>query len=152
VYYLGEYLHLFFFSLLISTLVFGGWEFPRFLLIVFLNYFSTEITFEQNTLGTILYDLDIILIDLSPAYGLILYYYCPSIFDFIIWIYELYFIIVPFFLVCYLDSLICFVYEMHMLVSLYFFYNLWNIFINSIYNIWGTYFVITIMYIYYNIL
>jgi len=33
VYYLGEYLHLFFFSLLLSSLIFGGWELPRFLFI-----------------------------------------------------------------------------------------------------------------------
>jgi len=43
-YYLGEYLHLFFFSLVISTLFFGGWELPNFILNIFfeknnLNYF-----------------------------------------------------------------------------------------------------------------
>jgi len=37
-YYLGEYLHLFFFSLVISILFFGGWEFPNFL-INFYNYY-----------------------------------------------------------------------------------------------------------------
>lgn len=31
VYYLGEYLHLYFFSLVISILFFGGWEFPNYL-------------------------------------------------------------------------------------------------------------------------
>jgi NADH-quinone oxidoreductase subunit H len=31
VYYLGEYLHLYFFSIVISILFFGGWEFPNFL-------------------------------------------------------------------------------------------------------------------------
>jgi NADH-quinone oxidoreductase subunit H len=35
-YYLGEYLHLFFFSVVISTLFFGGWELPNF----FLNWFN----------------------------------------------------------------------------------------------------------------
>lgn len=35
-YYLGEYLHLFFFSLIISIIFFGGWEFPN----VILNFFS----------------------------------------------------------------------------------------------------------------
>jgi len=34
-YYLGEYLHLFFFSLVISTIFFGGWELPNFLLNIF---------------------------------------------------------------------------------------------------------------------
>jgi NADH:ubiquinone oxidoreductase subunit H len=29
-FYLGEYLHLFFFSIIISTLFFGGWELPNF--------------------------------------------------------------------------------------------------------------------------
>ena len=37
-YYLGEYLHLFFFSLIISILFFGGWEFPN-ILINFFNYY-----------------------------------------------------------------------------------------------------------------
>ena len=37
-YYLGEYLHLFFFSLIISIIFFGGWEFPNFL-INFYNFY-----------------------------------------------------------------------------------------------------------------
>lgn len=37
-YYLGEYLHLFFFSLIISILFFGGWEFPN-IFINFMNYY-----------------------------------------------------------------------------------------------------------------
>jgi len=37
-YYLGEYLHLFFFSLIISILFFGGWEFPN-ILINFFNFY-----------------------------------------------------------------------------------------------------------------
>ena len=36
VYYLGEYLHLFFFSIVMSILFFGGWELPRFLIFFFL--------------------------------------------------------------------------------------------------------------------
>ena len=35
-YYLGEYLHLFFFSLVVSTLFLGGWELPNF----FFNFFN----------------------------------------------------------------------------------------------------------------
>lgn len=35
-YYLGEYLHLFFFSLIISILFFGGWEFPN----CFINFYN----------------------------------------------------------------------------------------------------------------
>jgi NADH-quinone oxidoreductase subunit H len=35
-YYLGEYLHLFFFSLIISIIFFGGWELPNF----FFNFYN----------------------------------------------------------------------------------------------------------------
>lgn len=35
-YYLGEYLHLFFFSLIISILFLGGWEFPN----IFINFYN----------------------------------------------------------------------------------------------------------------
>jgi len=38
VFYLGEYLHLFLFSLIISTLFLGGWELPNFLNILYLKY------------------------------------------------------------------------------------------------------------------
>ena len=37
-YYLGEYLHLFFFSLIISILFFGGWEYPN-IIFNFWNYY-----------------------------------------------------------------------------------------------------------------
>jgi len=37
VYYLGEYLHLFFFSLLLATLFLGGWELPNFLFLMFFS-------------------------------------------------------------------------------------------------------------------
>lgn len=39
-YYLGEYMHLFFFSLVISTLFLGGWELPNFLNFFFLELYS----------------------------------------------------------------------------------------------------------------
>lgn len=38
-YYLGEYLHLFFFSSVVSILFLGGWELPNFLLLGFSNLF-----------------------------------------------------------------------------------------------------------------
>ena len=38
-YYLGEYFHLFFFSLFLSLLFLGGWEFPKFFFIFFNFYF-----------------------------------------------------------------------------------------------------------------
>jgi len=43
-YYLGEYLHLFFFSLIISIIFFGGWEFPN-ILINFFNFYYNEMLF-----------------------------------------------------------------------------------------------------------
>lgn len=39
-YYLGEYLHLFFFSLIISLLILGGWEYPNFFLYFFINNYT----------------------------------------------------------------------------------------------------------------
>lgn len=36
-YYLGEYFHLFFFSMVISIVLFGGWELPNFLYTIFIN-------------------------------------------------------------------------------------------------------------------
>jgi len=45
VYYLGEYLHLFFFSIVMSILFFGGWELPRFLWIFNLNYYDIYFNF-----------------------------------------------------------------------------------------------------------
>jgi NADH:ubiquinone oxidoreductase subunit H len=41
-YYLGEYMHLFFFSLVISTLFLGGWELPNFLFFFNLPLFSLD--------------------------------------------------------------------------------------------------------------
>jgi NADH:ubiquinone oxidoreductase subunit H len=41
-YYLGEYMHLFFFSLVISTLFLGGWELPNFLFFFNLTLFSLD--------------------------------------------------------------------------------------------------------------
>jgi NADH-quinone oxidoreductase subunit H len=39
-YYLGEYMHLFFFSIVISTVFLGGWELPNFLLTFFSGQFN----------------------------------------------------------------------------------------------------------------
>ena len=36
-YYLGEYFHLFFFSVVVATVLFGGWELPNFILYFFNN-------------------------------------------------------------------------------------------------------------------
>ena len=38
-YYLGEYFHLFFFSLIISILLFGGWEMPNFFFFFFFDIY-----------------------------------------------------------------------------------------------------------------
>lgn len=39
-YYLGEYFHLFFFSMVLSIVLFGGWELPNFILYFLLNDFN----------------------------------------------------------------------------------------------------------------
>jgi NADH-quinone oxidoreductase subunit H len=39
-YYLGEYFHLFFFSMTVSILLLGGWELPNFLFYFLINDFS----------------------------------------------------------------------------------------------------------------
>jgi NADH-quinone oxidoreductase subunit H len=44
-YYLGEYLHLFFFSLIINILFFGGWEFPNFIFNFYNYYYNLLINF-----------------------------------------------------------------------------------------------------------
>jgi NADH-quinone oxidoreductase subunit H len=41
-YYLGEYLHLFFFSLVLTTLFFGGWEIPGFLYSSLFNIYNVS--------------------------------------------------------------------------------------------------------------
>ena len=44
-YYLGEYFHLFFFSMVISLLMLGGWEAPNFILYLFMNEYSFSYLF-----------------------------------------------------------------------------------------------------------
>jgi NADH:ubiquinone oxidoreductase subunit 1 (chain H) len=41
IYYLGEYLHLYFFSIVIAILFFGGWELPYFLIIFYISLYDT---------------------------------------------------------------------------------------------------------------
>lgn len=45
-YYLGEYLHLFVFSLVLSVLFFGGWEFPNFLYFFYIKLYTSFDVFE----------------------------------------------------------------------------------------------------------
>ena len=47
-YYLGEYLHLFFFSLVISTIFFGGWELPNFLIVFFYSPYWIDLKLNSN--------------------------------------------------------------------------------------------------------
>jgi NADH:ubiquinone oxidoreductase subunit H len=47
VYYLGEYLHLYFFSIVMSILYFGGWELPRFLWIIDITMYDFHIVYSQ---------------------------------------------------------------------------------------------------------
>jgi len=44
-YYLGEYLHLFFFSLIISILFFGGWEYPNIVFNFWNYYYNLDLFF-----------------------------------------------------------------------------------------------------------
>lgn len=53
VFYLGEYLHLFLFSLIISTLFLGGWELPNFLNFILLKQ-NTSLTPLYNEISDIL--------------------------------------------------------------------------------------------------
>lgn len=46
-YYLGEYLHLFFFSLITATLFFGGWELPNFFIILIKPLYFVDMWFED---------------------------------------------------------------------------------------------------------
>jgi NADH:ubiquinone oxidoreductase subunit H len=93
VYYLGEYLHLFFFSLLLSSLILGGWELPHFLIVAFYNYFNSYENLHMIGTAIILYNLDAWLIDIHVYTGLALYYYFPVVFDILIYQYDLYLII-----------------------------------------------------------
>lgn len=44
-YYLGEYLHLFFFALINAILFFGGWELPNFLVVFFKPFYFLDFSF-----------------------------------------------------------------------------------------------------------
>lgn len=50
-YYLGEYLHLFFFSLVFSTLFFGGWELPAFFYIFYFDLYDFDVEFIDFSLN-----------------------------------------------------------------------------------------------------
>jgi len=75
VYYLGEYLHLFFFSLLISSLILGGWELPRFLIVFLYNYVEVHVPICIDDILDSVYEIDELLIDSFPYFGLFFYYY-----------------------------------------------------------------------------
>ena len=81
VYYLGEYLHLFFFSLLISSLIFGGWELPRFLLIIFYDYFVIFLNIVDVDILDILCSLDSLILSINVYYGLIFFYYLSGLYE-----------------------------------------------------------------------
>ena len=89
VYYLGEYLHLFFFSLLVSSLILGGWELPRFLLIVVYSFYSFSFNIDLEYLYNFVYDLDCILLDKFFFLGVFLHYYLNNVFQIFINIYEI---------------------------------------------------------------
>lgn len=97
VYYLGEYLHLFFFSLLISSLILGGWELPRFLLIYLYTYFKVIFYIDEDDFHSLVYDLDIILIDNFNYLGIIINHYFYFLFEKIISFYEINFVIINYY-------------------------------------------------------
>jgi NADH:ubiquinone oxidoreductase subunit H len=94
VYYLGEYLHLFFFSLLISSLILGGWELPRFFFIFFYTYFDTKVSLFSGDMSDLVYNFDEIFLNNHIYFGLIFYYYCDFIFEILTNFYEVYFVII----------------------------------------------------------
>lgn len=94
VYYLGEYLHLFFFSLLISSLILGGWELPRFLFICLYTLYTFSFNIDLESFYSFAYDLDDILIDNFPYFGIVLNYYFDFLFDSFLIFYEINFVII----------------------------------------------------------
>ena len=90
VYYLGEYLHLFFFSLLISSLIFGGWELPRFMLLILYSYFDIYINILDVSVLDTLHMLDDFIMSINVYYGLIFFYYLHDIYDIFIMNVEIY--------------------------------------------------------------
>jgi NADH-quinone oxidoreductase subunit H len=118
VYYLGEYLHLFFFSLLISSLILGGWEAPRFVVIFICEYFNTHKNIYLMGGSYVIYNFDQYLIDNVLYLGLIIFYYWPTFFDLIINFYDLYFVIVKNYLFYEYDTPI-YIYN----ICLYYFFN-----------------------------
>lgn len=108
VYYLGEYLHLFFFSLLLSTLIFGGWELPRFTLIIVYTYFDTLLGLDTSNITASVYTLDESFLSFNVYYGLILYYYFYFVYEFIINTYEIMYCIYTYYSILFEDPFITF--------------------------------------------
>jgi len=98
VYYLGEYLHLFFFSLLISSLILGGWELPHFLFLWVYNYYNILFFIDITEFISLIYDLDEIFINNFLFSGILVYYYFNYIYEVIILLYEINYVIFYIFL------------------------------------------------------
>lgn len=94
IYYLGEYLHLFFFSLLVSSLVFGGWELPRFVLITVYDYFDTLGVFKADELTNFVYNFDEWIFGVNVYYALVFYEYFYFVYEFMVLTYELIYYVV----------------------------------------------------------
>lgn len=88
IYYLGEYLHLFFFSLLISSLIFGGWELPRFMLITLYDYFDYTLFVKTDDLANIIYTFDEWIFDFNIYYAIVFYYYFYFVYEYMVSMYE----------------------------------------------------------------
>ncbi len=80
VYYLGEYLHLFFFSLLLSALIFGGWELPRFLIVFAYNFVETY-KFYALGMAEFIYPMGVKVIKLNVYLGVSFLYYGYLVLD-----------------------------------------------------------------------
>lgn len=94
VYYLGEYLHLFFFSLLISSLILGGWELPRFMLVGIYSYYTFFVNVDMEYFYSLVYDFDDILLDNYPLAGIFFNHYFNSVFESFLTFYEIHFVVV----------------------------------------------------------
>lgn len=96
VYYLGEYLHLFFFSLLISSLILGGWELPRFLLVFIYNYFDTLLPVAGFDWFDFIYNLDDKVLDFNSYHKIIMVQYIIEFFyNWIEDLYVIWFVLLP---------------------------------------------------------
>jgi hypothetical protein len=76
----------------------GGWELPRFLLIYLYTYFKIIFYINNDNFYSLIYDLDIILIDNFIYVGIVINYYFSNLFEKIVFFYEINFVIISYYL------------------------------------------------------